>query len=66
MYVGKPGDPTVGESLDLTLILQPGEKATGWVIFNVPQDSRITAVTCRMDSLLQTDGEHAARWNLAA
>ncbi|MGW6401462.1 hypothetical protein [Streptomyces sp. NPDC055134] len=62
VYAGRPGDPTVGESLDLTLILQPGEKTTGWVIFNVPQDSRITAVTCQIDSLLQTNGEHTARW----
>ncbi|MFH8738654.1 hypothetical protein [Streptomyces sp. NPDC017964] len=28
VYAGMPGDPTGGESLDLTLILQPGEKST--------------------------------------
>ncbi|WP_262706395.1 MULTISPECIES: DUF4352 domain-containing protein [Streptomyces] len=66
VYAGKPGDPTVGESLDLTIILQPGDKTTGWVIFNVPQDVKITAVTYQMDSLLQTNGEHTGRWNLRA
>ncbi|WP_405475259.1 hypothetical protein [Streptomyces sp. NBC_00009] len=66
VYTGKPGSPTAGESLDLTLILQPGDKATGWVIFNVPQDAKIAAVTYQMDSLLQTNGEHTDRWTLAA
>lgn len=66
MYPGKPGIPTVGDSVDLTVILQPGEKATGWVIFNVPQDAKITTVTYRMDSLLQTHGEHTGRWTLLA
>ncbi|BBJ44151.1 hypothetical protein SSPO_068690 [Streptomyces antimycoticus] len=66
MYPGKPGSPTAGESMDLTMILQPGDKATGWVIFNVPQDAKITAVAYQMDSLLQTNGEHTGRWNLRA
>ncbi|MGW7617095.1 hypothetical protein ACWGLG_14765 [Streptomyces antimycoticus] len=52
--------------MDLTMILQPGDKATGWVIFNVPQDAKITAVAYQMDSLLQTNGEHTGRWNLRA
>ncbi len=64
VYAGKPGDPTAGESLALTLNLQPGAKATGWVIFNVPQDAKITAVTYQMDSLLQPNGEHTGRWTL--
>ncbi|WP_406109888.1 hypothetical protein OG698_44675 [Streptomyces sp. NBC_01003] len=59
VYAGKSGDPTVGESLDLALTLQPGEKTTGWVISNVPQDSRITAVTCRTDSLAPADQRRA-------
>ncbi|MFD5387760.1 hypothetical protein ACFWMG_22985 [Streptomyces sp. NPDC127074] len=64
VYPGKPGIPTAGDSLDLTMILQPGDKTTGWVIFNVPQDAKITAVTYQMDSLLQTNGEHTGRWTL--
>jgi hypothetical protein len=31
----------------------------------VPQDAKVAAVTCRMDPLLQTNGERTARWNLA-
>ncbi|WP_432171824.1 hypothetical protein [Streptomyces sp. 1222.5] len=64
MYAGKPGDPTAGESLALTLNLRPGTKATGWVIFNVPEDVKITAVTYQMDSLLQPDGEHTGKRTL--
>ncbi|WP_329579909.1 hypothetical protein [Streptomyces sp. NBC_01361] len=48
------------------MILQSGEKATGWVIFNVPQDAKITTVTYQMDSLLQTHGEYTGRWTLLA
>lgn len=66
VYHGKPGIPTVGDSFDLTIILQPGDRTTGWVIFNVPQDAKITAVTYQLDSLLQEKGDHTGRWNLPA
>ncbi|MFD8509938.1 hypothetical protein ACFV27_02150 [Streptomyces antimycoticus] len=66
VYPGKPGSPTAGESMDLAMILQPGGRATGWVILNVPQNAKITAVTYQMDSLPQTNGEHTGRWNLRA
>ncbi|MBO3680326.1 hypothetical protein [Streptomyces sp. NEAU-YJ-81] len=62
-YFGKPGSPTVGESLDLSLILQPGERAAGWVIFEVPEGAKITAVTYQMDAT-GLDEERVGRWNL--
>lgn len=46
---GKPGDPTVGESLSITMTLSQGERATGWVIFEVPKSAKITSVTWQMD-----------------
>ncbi|MEU0810668.1 DUF4352 domain-containing protein [Streptomyces sp. NPDC005970] len=46
---GKPGDPTVGESLSITMALSQGERATGWVIFEVPKSAKITSVTWQMD-----------------
>ncbi|GAA1697576.1 hypothetical protein [Streptomyces yatensis] len=49
-YIGKPGSPTVGESLDLSLVLQPGERAAGWIVFDVPEGAKITAVTYQMDA----------------
>ena len=66
VYHGKPGIPTAGDSFDLTIILPPGEKATGWVIFNVPEDAKITAVTYQLDSIIQEEGDHVGRWNLPA
>ncbi|NUS86855.1 MAG: DUF4352 domain-containing protein [Streptomyces sp.] len=46
---GKPGDPTDGESLSITMTLSQGERATGWVIFDVPKDAKIASVTWQMD-----------------
>lgn len=66
VYAAKPGTPTVGESFDLVLNLQPGEKATGWVIFDVPQSAKITAVEYEMDAAglgLNLD-ERAGKWML--
>ncbi|WP_326796499.1 DUF4352 domain-containing protein [Streptomyces sp. NBC_01808] len=54
-YAAKPGDPTAGTSLPLNLYLPPGEEATGWMIFDVPEDAEITSVTYQMDPLLQPD-----------
>lgn len=62
-YFGKPGTPTVGKSLDLSIILKPGERATGWVLFEVPEDAKITAVTYQMDAT-GLDEERTGRWNL--
>ncbi|MGW7693541.1 DUF4352 domain-containing protein [Streptomyces asiaticus] len=62
-YIGKPGSPTVGESLDLSLILQPGERAGGWVIFEVPENAKITAVTYQIDAT-GLDEERVGKWNL--
>ncbi|MER7792546.1 DUF4352 domain-containing protein [Streptomyces sp. NPDC097640] len=46
---GKPGDPTDGESLSITMALSQGERATGWVIFEVPKSAKIASVTWQMD-----------------
>ncbi|MBL1112983.1 hypothetical protein JK364_11345 [Streptomyces sp. 110] len=62
-YIGKPGSPTVGESLDIPLILRPGKRATGWVIFDVPEDAKITAVTYQINAN-GVDEERTGRWNL--
>lgn len=63
-YLAKPGDPTDGESLPLVINLPPGDKTTGWVLFSVPKDAKIVAITYQMDPILQNHGEHTARWNL--
>ncbi|MBL1096363.1 DUF4352 domain-containing protein [Streptomyces coffeae] len=62
-YVGKPGSPTAGESLDIPLILRPGKQAAGWVIFNVPEDVKITALTYQMDAN-GLDEERMGKWTL--
>lgn len=65
VHVAKPGSPTVGASFDLSAGLQPGEKTTGWVIFNVPEDAKITGVTYQMDSILQKGkDETVGKWTL--
>ncbi|WP_031525122.1 hypothetical protein [Streptomyces sp. NRRL F-5123] len=64
MYTAVPGIPTDGDSLPLTIILTPGNKVTGWVVLNVPEDAKIVAVTYQMDRLLQGEGKNVARWNL--
>ncbi|MFI0901440.1 DUF4352 domain-containing protein [Streptomyces sp. NPDC020983] len=66
VYAAKPGIPTVGDSLDLVLSLRPGEEVTGWVIFDVPQSAKITAVEYEMNAAglgLDLD-ERAGKWTL--
>ncbi|MDW6058278.1 hypothetical protein SAZ11_09375 [Streptomyces sp. FXJ1.4098] len=60
---GKPGDPTVGESLSITMTLSPGERATGWVIFDVPKSAKIASVTWQMDRT-GLDTERIGTWTL--
>ncbi|MFI0731047.1 DUF4352 domain-containing protein [Streptomyces sp. NPDC021225] len=60
---GKPGDPTVGESLSITMTLSQGERATGWVIFEVPKSAKITSVTWQMDRT-GLDTERIGTWTL--
>ena len=62
-HLGKPGDPTVGESFGVNILLAPGKQATGWVIADVPEDAKITAVTYQMDAT-GVDKERTGTWNL--
>ncbi|MET7931767.1 hypothetical protein ABZT43_49965 [Streptomyces sp. NPDC005349] len=66
VYAAKPGSPTIGDSFDLTLNVPPGEKVTGWVIFDVPESAKITAVQYEMDAAglgLNLD-ERAGKWTI--
>jgi hypothetical protein len=66
VYAAKPGYPTLGDSFDLTMTVRPGEKSTGWVIFDVLESAKITAVEYEMDSAglgLNLD-ERAGKWTL--
>lgn len=64
----KPGSPTAGDSFPLILSVKPGEKATGWVIFDVPENARITGVQWVMDPIAEGFGdskpEGKGRWSL--
>ncbi|MEU5025862.1 DUF4352 domain-containing protein [Streptomyces milbemycinicus] len=60
---GKPGDPTDGESLSITMTLSQGERATGWVIFEVPKSAKIASVTWQMDRT-GLDTERIGTWTL--
>lgn len=67
VYAAKPGYPTLGDDLGLVLNLEPGEKLTGWVIFDVPGSAKITAVEYEMNAAglgLNLD-ERAGKWTLA-
>jgi hypothetical protein len=48
-------DVTAGPSMTATLTLRPGEKALGWITFEIPQAATITAVQFTPDSG-STDG----------
>ncbi|MFC9461350.1 hypothetical protein [Streptomyces sp. NPDC056983] len=66
VYAAKPGSPTIGDSFGLTLNVLPGQKVTGWVIFDVPKSAKITAVQYEMDAAglgLNLD-ERAGKWTL--
>lgn len=62
-HAAKPGDPTVGESMGVNILLRPGKQTTGWVIVDVPKDAKITAVTYQMDAT-GVDKERTGTWNL--
>ncbi|WP_236719289.1 DUF4352 domain-containing protein [Wenjunlia vitaminophila] len=67
-YRAKPGQVTSGSSFPLILSVQPGQKATGWVVFDVPQDAKITGVQYSMDPIGDSFGdskpEGHGRWSL--
>ena len=67
-HPSKPGDSTSGSSFPLILSVQPGQKATGWVVFDVPQDAKITGVQYSMDPIADGFGdskpEGHGRWSL--
>ncbi|MGY0055848.1 DUF4352 domain-containing protein [Streptomyces sp. LZ34] len=62
-YRGKAGSPTVGDSLTNMLNLQAGKQITGWVLYEVPKDAKISAVTYQMDAM-GVDTERIGRWTL--
>lgn len=62
-YQGKPGTPTVGDSLGPNLIIKPGERVTGWIVFEVPKDAKITSVTYLMEKV-GPDPERTGKWTL--
>ncbi|MFB8087466.1 hypothetical protein [Streptomyces sp. NPDC055992] len=63
-YQGKPGTPTVGESLGgLQLIVKPGQRVSGWIVFEVPEDAKITSVTYLMEKV-GPDPERTGKWTL--
>jgi hypothetical protein len=62
-YVGTPSVIKEGDTLPNTMNLQPGENATGWVVFKVPKDAKITDVCYQMDTTgISYDRE--ATWKL--
>ncbi|WP_405785201.1 DUF4352 domain-containing protein [Streptomyces sp. NBC_01378] len=62
-YQGKPGIPTVGDSLGPNMIIKPGERVTGWIVFEVPKDAKITSVTYLMEKV-GPDPERTGKWTL--
>ncbi|MFD8381316.1 hypothetical protein ACFV2X_22660 [Streptomyces sp. NPDC059679] len=63
-YQGKPGTPTVGKSLGgLQLIVKPGQRVSGWIVFEVPKDAKITSVTYLMEKV-GPDPERTGKWTL--
>lgn len=62
-YQGKAGSPTVGDSMTNMLNLVPGKQITGWVLYEVPKDAKISAVTYQMDAM-GTNPERTGRWTL--
>jgi hypothetical protein len=68
VHPAKPGDTTSGSSFPIILSVQPGQKATGWVIFDVPKNAKITGVQYSMDPIADGFGDAApeghGRWSL--
>ncbi|WP_413803560.1 DUF4352 domain-containing protein [Streptomyces iranensis] len=62
-YQGKAGTPTVGDSLGPNMIIKPGERVTGWIVFEVPKDAKITSVTYLMEKV-GPDPERTGKWTL--
>ncbi|MGW3566146.1 DUF4352 domain-containing protein [Streptomyces sp. NPDC000941] len=62
---GKPGDSDAGKPLGDGMIMNisPGQRATGWVIFDVPKGVKVTTVTFQMNRI-SNDPEHTGRWTL--
>jgi CheY-like chemotaxis protein len=62
---GKPGDSEAGKPLGDGMIMNisPGQRATGWVIFDVPKGVKVTSVTFQMDRT-GMDTERIGRWTL--
>lgn len=44
------GEVTAGPSMAASLKIAPGDKALGWIVFEVPKDSKVTTVQFAMNS----------------
>jgi hypothetical protein len=44
------GEVTAGPSMEAALKIAPGDKALGWIVFEVPKDSKITTIQFSMNS----------------
>ncbi|UGQ10450.1 DUF4352 domain-containing protein [Yinghuangia sp. ASG 101] len=62
-YQGKPGIVTAGKSLGPNMIVKPGERVTGWIVFEVPKDAKITSVTYLMEKV-GPDPARTGTWTL--
>lgn len=62
---GKPGRSTVGEPLGNGIIMNisPGQRNTGWVIFDVPKGVKVTTVTFLMNPI-SNDPARTGKWTL--
>lgn len=62
---GKPGDSDAGKAMGNGIIMNvsPGQRATGWVIFDVPKGVKVTTVTWQMDRT-GPDAARTGKWTL--
>ncbi|MFD8379930.1 DUF4352 domain-containing protein [Streptomyces sp. NPDC059679] len=62
---GKPGDSDAGKPMGDGMIMNisPGQRATGWVIFDVPKGVKVTTVTFLMNRI-SADPARTGRWTL--
>ena len=45
------------------MIIKPGERVIGWIVFEVPKDAKITSVTYLMEKV-GPDPERTGKWTL--
>ncbi|MEU6048906.1 DUF4352 domain-containing protein [Streptomyces xanthochromogenes] len=55
------GDVTAGPSMAASLKVPPGDKALGWIVFEVPKDSKITTIQFAMNSGF---ADQTAQWTI--